>query len=136
RAAPVRGRAPEMTTPLRICQIMSADLWAGAEVQVATASSYLAGRPDVTLTAVVFNDGWLACELRRLGVEVAIVDEAHHHPLGMVPAIARFLRAHDVDIVHTHRPKDNVIGTIAAKLAGVRHVIRTVHGLAEPMRGW
>jgi glycosyltransferase involved in cell wall biosynthesis/protein-tyrosine-phosphatase len=115
---------------------MSADLWAGAEVQVATAASYLAGRPDVALTAVVFNDGWLAHELRRLGVEVAVVDEARQSPLRMVPAITRFLRVHDVDIVHTHRPKDNVIGTIAAKLAGVPHVIRTVHGLAEPMRGW
>jgi glycosyltransferase involved in cell wall biosynthesis/protein-tyrosine-phosphatase len=115
---------------------MSADLWAGAEVQVATAASYLAGRPDVTLTAVVFNDSWLSSELRRLGVEVAVVDEARHNPLRMVPAITRFLRAHDVDIVHTHRPKDNVIGTVAAKLAGVPHVIRTVHGLPEPMRGW
>jgi glycosyltransferase involved in cell wall biosynthesis/protein-tyrosine-phosphatase len=125
-----------MTKRLRICHIMSADLWAGAEVQVATAASYLAGQPAVTLTAVLFNDGWLACELRRLGIEVAVVDEAALSPLRMVPAIARFLRAHDVEIVHTHRPKDNVIGTIAAKLAGVRHVIRTVHGLAEPMRGW
>jgi glycosyltransferase involved in cell wall biosynthesis/protein-tyrosine-phosphatase len=115
---------------------MSADLWAGAEVQVATAASYLAGRPDVTLTAVVFNDGWLASELRRLGVDVAVVDEARHSALRMIPPITQFLRAHDVDIVHTHRPKDNVIGTIAAKLAGVPHVIRTVHGLAEPMRRW
>jgi glycosyltransferase involved in cell wall biosynthesis/protein-tyrosine-phosphatase len=115
---------------------MSADLWAGAEVQVATAASYLAGRPDVTLTAVVFNDGWLAAELRRLRVDVAVVDEGRHSALRMVPAVARFLRAHDVDIVHTHRPKDNVIGAAAATLAGVPHLIRTVHGLAEPMRGW
>ena len=126
----------QVTRPLRICYIMSADLWAGAEAQVATAASYLAGQPAVTLTAVLFNDGWLACELRRLGIEVMVVDEARHRPLTMVPAIARFLRAHGVDVVHTHRPKDNVIGTIAAKLAGVPHVIRTVHGLAEPMRGW
>jgi glycosyltransferase involved in cell wall biosynthesis/protein-tyrosine-phosphatase len=125
-----------MTRPLRICQVMSADLWAGAEVQVATVASYLARRSDVVLTAVVFNDGWLASELRRLGVDVAVVDEGRHGALRMVPAVAGFLRAHDVDIVHTHRPKDNVIGTIAAKLAGVPHVIRTVHGLAEPMRGW
>jgi L-malate glycosyltransferase len=122
--------------PLRICQVMSADLWAGAEVQVATAASYLAGRPEVTLTAVLFNDGWLASELRRLGVDVVVVDERRHGALRMVAPIARFLRAHEVDIIHTHRQKDNVIGTIAAMLAGVPHVVRTVHGLAEPMRGW
>src|SRR4029077_12997212 len=101
-----------------------------------TAASYLAGRPDVTLTAVLFNDGWLATELRRLHVNVAVVDEARHSPLRMAPEVARFLRAHDVDIVHTHRPKDNVLGAAAAALAGVPHLVRTVHGLAEPMRGW
>jgi glycosyltransferase involved in cell wall biosynthesis/protein-tyrosine-phosphatase len=121
---------------LRVCQIMSADLWAGAEVQVATAASYLAARTDVTLTAIVFNDGWLASELRRLGIAVSVVDEQRHSALRMVHIITRLLRAQDVDVVHTHRQKDNVIGSIAAKLAGVRHVIRTVHGLPEPMRGW
>jgi glycosyltransferase involved in cell wall biosynthesis/protein-tyrosine-phosphatase len=115
---------------------MSADLWAGAEVQVATAASYLVSRPDITLTAVVFNDGWLASELRRLGVNVAVVEETRHSSPGLVPAVAQFLSANDVDVVHTHRPKDNVIGTLAARLAGVPHVVRTVHGLPEPMQGW
>jgi glycosyltransferase involved in cell wall biosynthesis/protein-tyrosine-phosphatase len=124
-----------MTRPLRVCHVMSADLWAGAEVQVATAASYLAARPDLRLTAVVFNDGWLASELRRLGLEVAVVDE-RLGTVRMIPAITRFLLAHDVDIVHTHRPNDNVIGTIAATFAGVPHVVRTIHGLPEPMRGW
>lgn len=121
---------------IRVCQVMSADLWAGAEVQVATAASYLATRPDVTLTAVVFNDGWLASTLRGLGVNVAVVDETQHTSLGMVPAVARFLSANDVDVVHAHRPKDYLVGLLAARLAGVPHVIRTVHGLPEPMRGW
>jgi len=115
---------------------MSADLWAGAEVQVATAASYLVSRPDVRLTAAVFNDGWLASELRRLGVNVAVIDETRRSSLGLVPAVAQFLSANDVDVVHTHRPKDFVVGLLAARLAGVPHVIRTVHGLAEPMAGW
>ena len=32
---------------LRVCHVMSADLWAGAEVQVATTAAYLMARPDV-----------------------------------------------------------------------------------------
>jgi glycosyltransferase involved in cell wall biosynthesis/protein-tyrosine-phosphatase len=115
---------------------MSADLWAGAEVQVATVASYLVEQPGVKLTAVLLNDGWLARELRRLGVQVAIVDEHRHTALGIVRFLTRFLREHEVSVVHTHRYKDTVLGSIAAKAAGVPHVIRTIHGLSEPMRGW
>jgi glycosyltransferase involved in cell wall biosynthesis/protein-tyrosine-phosphatase len=122
--------------PLRVCMIMSADLWAGAEVQVATAASFLAEQPGVILTAVLFNHGWLERELRQLGVETAVVDERHHNPFQIVAFLTRFLRAHAIDVVHTHRVADNVLGSIAARLARVPHIVRTVHGLTEPARGW
>jgi glycosyltransferase involved in cell wall biosynthesis/protein-tyrosine-phosphatase len=122
--------------PMRICQIMSADLWAGAEVQVATTAAFLTKQPDVVLTAVLFNDGWLAGQLRGLGIETAIVDERHNNGLRIAAFLRRFLIEHAVDIVHTHRCKDTVLGTLAAKSAGVPHVVRTVHGLSEALRGW
>jgi glycosyltransferase involved in cell wall biosynthesis/protein-tyrosine-phosphatase len=122
--------------PIRVCQIMSADLWASAEVQVATTASFLVKQPDVIVTAVLFNEGWLASELRHLGIEVAIVDERRNSGLRIAAFIRRFLIEHAVDIVHTHRCKDTVLGTLAAKGAGVAHVVRTVHGLSEAMRGW
>ena len=121
---------------IRICHIMSADLWAGAEVQLATVASYLVERPDVNLTAVLLNEGPLARELRRLGVQVTVVDETQNSAVRILTFLTRFLRDRDVEIVHTHRYKDNVLGSIAAKLAGVPHVVRTVHGLREPTRGW
>src|SRR5947207_15969171 len=66
----------EMTPhPLRVCHVMTADLWAGAEVQVATVASHLVSRPEVRVSAVLFNEGRLAVELRRLGVDVTVVDE-------------------------------------------------------------
>jgi glycosyltransferase involved in cell wall biosynthesis/protein-tyrosine-phosphatase len=115
---------------------MSADLWAGAEVQVATTVSYLVERSDVHVIAVLLNEGRLAGELRQLGVHVVIVDENRNSSLRILASLVRFLRDHDVDIVHTHRCKDTVLGTIAAKVAGVPHVARTVHGLREPLRTW
>jgi glycosyltransferase involved in cell wall biosynthesis/protein-tyrosine-phosphatase len=118
---------------IRVCHVMTADLWAGAEVQLATTASYLVERSDVSLSAVLFNDGALAGELRRLGVDVTIVDEARH---GILAFLTRFLGNREIDVVHTHRYKDTVLGAVAAKLAGVPHVIRTVHGLREPMTGW
>jgi glycosyltransferase involved in cell wall biosynthesis len=123
-------------TPIRLCHVMTADLWAGAEVQVATLASYLVARPDVQVSAVLFNEGWLASELRSLGVTVAVVDEHQHTPIGIVRFLTRFFRRHRIELVHTHRYKDNILGSIAAALAGVPHVIRTVHGCSEPLRGW
>lgn len=121
---------------MRICHIVSGDLWAGAEVQVATVASYLAECPDVDLSAVVLNEGRLASELRQMGVRVAVIDESRNSALGILIFLIRFLRENQVEIVDTHRYKESVLGTIAAKLVGVPHVIRTVHGLNELMRGW
>jgi L-malate glycosyltransferase len=124
------------TTPIRVCHVMTADMWAGAEVQVATFASYLVVRPEVRISAVLFNEGWLASELRALGVTVAVVDEHGHTPLGIIRFLTRFFRHHQIELVHTHRYKDNILGSIAAAFAGVPHVIRTVHGGSEPLRGW
>lgn len=121
---------------LRVCHIMSADLWAGAEVQVATVASYLVGRPEIELTAVLLNEGPLAGELRRLGVPVTVLDEQRHNALAILLSLTRLLRDHPVDVVHTHRYKDTVLGAIAAKLGGVPCLVRTIHGQSEPMRGW
>jgi len=130
---------------LRICHIISGDLWAGSEAHVATMTSYLAERSDVKLSAVLLNEGLLARELRRNGVDVTVVEEAHHSALQILKFLVRHLRRSPVDIVHTHRYKETILGSVAAKIAGVPHVIRTVQlgmfdaiprRLGEPVRRW
>lgn len=103
---------------------------------MATVASYLVERPDVELTAVLLNEGPLACELRRLGVPVTVIDEQQNSAVRIFIALTRWLRGHPVDVVHTHRWKETVLGTVAARLAGVPGVIRTVHGHREPLQGW
>ena len=121
---------------IRVCHIMSADLWAGAEVQVATTAAYLVNEPGVSLCAVLLNEGRLASELRRLGVRVTVVDETRTSALGIVAFLIELLREQRIDLVHTHRYKDTVLGCIAARIAGVPYAVRTIHGLREPMTGW
>jgi glycosyltransferase involved in cell wall biosynthesis/protein-tyrosine-phosphatase len=134
---PAIDRHPGGSPPeIRVCHVMSADLWAGAEVQLATTASFLVHQAGIQLTAVLLNEGRLAYELRAFGIEVAVVDERRHGSAAIVAFLLQFLRTHRIDIVHTHRYKDTVLGAIAAKLAGTPKFVRTVHGRPEPLRGW
>jgi len=121
---------------LRVCHIMSADLWAGAEVQLATTVAHLVNESAVSISAVLLNEGQLAANLRRLGVPVAILDETRINSLDILIGLVRILREQRIDLVHTHRYKDTVLGLIAARIAGVPYAVRTMHGLREPMTGW
>lgn len=67
------------------------------------------------------SDGWPIIELgRRSGID------------WLLPwRLARLMRSHQIDIVHTHNAAPYFYGTIAAKLARIPRVIYTKHGNEE-----
>lgn len=80
-------------------------------------------------------DGALAEEFRSHGIEV---DRVVKRPGGidptLVPRLARVLRAHDADVVHTHNPQPLIYGAPAARLTGAA-AIHTKHGINPGSRG-
>lgn len=120
---------------VRVCHIIAGDQWAGAEVQAAHLLAGLARREGLGLSAILFADGLLAGDLRRSGIPVTVLEERRLGRLRLLPVIANTLSARRPHIVHTHRYKENILGGLAGRWAGVARFVRTEHGHPEPFEG-
>ena len=134
-ASRVVAHAAAAYRPLRVCHIASGDRWDGAEVQVATLLRHLARDPRVRLLAIVLNTGRLAEELARLGVEVKVIPENQLGFFGILRRATAFLRGTKIDVIHSHRYKENLLAAWLASRLGVPVLIRTQHGSPEPQSG-
>lgn len=127
-----------MTRALRVLQIASGDLWAGAEVQAFTLMSHLSRMPETEIAAVLMNDETLADRLRSIGISTYVLDEQNIHSLGIFVKLRAVLRSWQPHVVHTHRQKENILGSLANRSCGNVPSVRTVHGANEfpDMKGW
>jgi glycosyltransferase involved in cell wall biosynthesis len=124
-----------MTRALRVLHIASGDLWAGAEVQAFTLISHLAQLPDTEIAVVLMNDQMLANRLRSVGIPVFVLDELSTNFLGIFVKLRGVLRNWQPDIVHTHRQKENILGSLANRSYRNVPSVRTVHGARETSAG-
>lgn len=115
---------------LRVAHLASGDLWAGAEVQLYYLAKALRRSPEIELLVVLLNHGVLEQRLRAAGVCVQVLDEQEISSLSIGHRLTGLLRRFRPDVVHTHRQKENVLGSIAARLVGAASV-RTAHGAPE-----
>lgn len=120
---------------IRVCHLISGDLWAGAEVQAYTLMRALRGTPGLALQAVVLNEGMLSEKLREIGLGVAVIDERRYGFMTIKSRLARKLSADEVDILHTHRYKENVLGGLVKDRCGIGGLVQTVHGIHEKLSG-
>lgn len=114
---------------LRVLHVISGDLWAGAEVQAYTLLSQL--RSHCHLKVILMNHGRLHDECQALGMDVEVFDETQLNSFQIFRSLCRAIRAFGPHIIHTHRQKENILGTLAGRLAGCRRSVRTSHGAPE-----
>src|SRR5919106_1961926 len=81
------------------------------------------GRYEVR--ALSLSAGSAVARLRRLGIAVDVIDEAGDE--AAVRELAAYLRRNEIDLVHAHMYRAEVIGTRAALAAGTAVIVATVH---------
>jgi glycosyltransferase involved in cell wall biosynthesis len=121
---------------LDIMHIASGDLWAGAEVQLFTLALALKRTQQVNLVVILLNHGKLEQQLQENGIRVIVIDESRLNGLQILRRLMKCMHEFNPDVVHTHRFKENILGSIAAFFSGRIAGIRTVHGAAEQDVSW
>ena len=120
---------------ISICHVAVGDLWAGAEVQLNVLLSKLVQRAEMNLSVILFNEGRLEKEIESLGIPVRVFPESQWGSGKIFLELVREFKKSNIRIIHTHKYKDTILAAPAAKLCGIPHVVRTVHGLREPFDG-
>ena len=119
-----------------VLHIASGDLWAGAEVQLATLAITTHRLQRSRVSVILLNHGRLEQELLAGGIDVTVLDESSLSALAILRGMIDVLRDKDIDIVHTHRMKENILGSLACLVAGGLPSLRTVHGASEHSAPW
>jgi glycosyltransferase involved in cell wall biosynthesis len=116
--------------PIHVLHVASGDLWAGAEVMLYTLTKTLFTKFDVRVTVVLLNAGTLEQKLRGCGIPVHIIDESEFNSIQIIKQLNKIISNTKPDVIHTHRIKENILGSIAAWRKRIPS-IRTTHGAPE-----
>lgn len=116
---------------VKVCHIISGDLWAGAEVMACSLLKGLRGSAALELSVILLNEGRLAEEIKRLEIPVTICSEAENSFLPLYRLVRKEIGRLQPDIIHAHRYKENMLACLAARGRGIR-LISTQHGMSEP----
>jgi len=129
----VSGHSPRA---LSVCHIVSGDCWAGAEVQASTLVRALCCCGEIRVSAIVLNEGRLASEFRQAGAVVKVIPEAQNSFLRILAEATPFVCQQGVQILHSHRYKENLLSNLLALRCRIPVKVQTQHGMPEPFTGW
>ena len=127
---PGRTLSPKQQKNLHVMHIASGDLWAGAEVMFYTLARTLHKELDTKVTAIILNYGTLEQKLRDCGISVHVLDESELNSFQILIQINKIVSDVIPDLIHTHRIKENILGSVSAILHRIPS-LRTVHGAPE-----
>jgi glycosyltransferase involved in cell wall biosynthesis len=101
----------------------------GAERVVVHLARGFEQRGHKATVVCLYSDGPMSLPLRKAGIRV----ETLNKPNGLHPTsifrLARLLKQCRIEAVHTHNPQVHHYGVAASRLAGIKTVVNTLHGV-------
>jgi L-malate glycosyltransferase len=117
---------------LRVCHLISGDLWAGAEAMAFNLLRGLNTLPGIELLVIVLNKGRLADQLQNEAIPTYILDEDKRSFPEIAWLASRAARKWQPEILHSHRYKENILSyLISLRLREDAALISTQHGMPE-----
>ena len=116
---------------IKVVHIASGDLWAGAEVQLYNLVKELDKYDDISLSVILLNKGLLEQKLLEKNIRATVFDETKFNTAQIIFKIIKWAYKQKPDLIHTHRFKENIIGSIVTLLPLRISSLRTCHGAPE-----
>ena len=116
---------------MKIMQVIPYFCFGGAEIMCENLTYALKNAGQEVFVVSLYNEQTpIARRMEEAGIRIVYLDKKLGLNLSMVPKLVRVIRQERPDVVHTHL---DVIkyAVLAAKLAGVKKCVHTVHSLAD-----
>jgi glycosyltransferase involved in cell wall biosynthesis len=121
---------------LKVCQIVSADLWAGAEIMSYHLIRQLNNYPEIELLVILLNKGVLADRLQQYNINFIVISEENTSFLNLLIGIKKIVRDFCPHILHSHRYKENILAFLCSRGITEIKLISTQHGYPEQFSGF
>lgn len=119
---------------IKICHIISGDLWAGAEVVVYNLLKNIKKYEHMEVSVILLNEGRLADEIRHLDIPVDVVSEANRSFFQLIKDTRNIIVRRSPHIIHSHRYKENIMAFLSSKYNNGIILVSTQHGMPESIR--
>lgn len=113
---------------LRVLHIIGGGEFGGAERHILNLSAALDPQ-KVAITVVCLFEEPFARMAKEIGVNVLVVPMRHKLDVASFGRLTEVIKTSRPDLVHTHGVRANLLGRLAAKMAGVNKIVTTVHSL-------
>jgi glycosyltransferase involved in cell wall biosynthesis len=116
---------------MRILQLVNSLDFGGTERLVVDLATALQSRGHRLHVVCLRNRGNLAEMLERAGVEVYALDKAEGPSVQTLWRFVGYLKRQHIEVIHTHNPLVHHYGVLGGRLAGIRAVVNTIHGIGN-----